>query len=599
GGGWGRGIYLTNGTFRVTGGTVLAAKGAGAYSDFVTASGNTIDVTRGKSIVIDGACSVRPKNAVVANANPCPGPVNSNDVRLVFSVIDGLGPGDIVHLSDDIWTQYGNADLLADDGGAICLWGESTNVERNVEIQSPNIPGGKMPFTLSAASNTITHVSDDYEAPESRRVNGVDCYRVSVVALPARKRLPVEGIDAAYSRGTTVSDATGMTYLYLPDGSYDFTVGGYAYHAEVNGGVATATFTVGILVDGVDIGACSGDGWSYNGTTEILSLNAAKEYVVSGTNAERQVSVCAATRGVKIRADRLELAPAGRGAFYAADGVPSFEYAGGTLGTGSIPSQMVVSGGSIDAALSNPVAVTSSGVLTNAYCVTIDGLPRFAKVEIANIDGLENYDTQGIYANEYGEVYLYLPDGDYWFGVSDGATTSEKIAIVDGAEAVALNYEPTGVCINGRDAARLRGDGWLNEDGLVQLLAATDYVLSGTNEGAAVTFQAQTSRTTLVFDNLVMTNAAMEVSPVSVGSGQKATFTVELRGTNILHGVSSDAWCGVEMLQMTELNFTGDGYLEATGQGPGIGMGRGEVADMSSVVIHSGTIVATGGSSAA
>ena len=122
----------------MTGGTVLAAKGSGdVFCDFVTSLGNTVDATEGMSIVIDGPCSVRPKNTVVANANPCPSPVNSNDVRLVFAMIGGLGPGDVVQLVDDLWTQYTGVDIMADDDGAVCLWGEYTNEVRSVLVESP------------------------------------------------------------------------------------------------------------------------------------------------------------------------------------------------------------------------------------------------------------------------------------------------------------------------------------------------------------------------------------------------------------------------------------------------------------------------------
>ncbi|MBO7683447.1 MAG: hypothetical protein J6T51_01830 [Kiritimatiellae bacterium] len=603
GGGAGRGVTLTNGTFRVTGGTVLAAKGSDdTFSDFVTGIGNTGDPTMGGAIVIDGPCSVRPKNTVVANANPYPNPVNSSGARLVFAMIGGLGPGDEVMLLDDLWPQYAGSSVVADDGGAVCLWGEYTNAVHSIHIESANTPGGGMTFDISAASNTIYNVSDDYEAPGSRQVGGETCWRVEVKSLPAGKRLPVTGIDPPFSRGTTVSDSTGMTYLYLPDGEYDFTVGGYSYHASVNGAPAAATFKVGILVDGVDIGEGSGRGWSYSGTTETLSLNNAAEYLIGGTNAERRVSVCVEKPGAKIRADRLVLKDADNGAFYSADGA-LFEYVGGTVATGRILSRMVVSGGSIEGDVVNPVASTAAGY-TNAYKVVVGGLPRYAHVGISGIDGIGGYDTEGLYANKFGEVYLYLPNGDYLLRATDGVATNELIAVVEDGEATAVGFTPTGVYINGRDAAWLRGRDdagatiWRNDDGLVRLMAATDYVIAGTNDGPAVTFKADVNRTRLVLDSLVLANARMEASPISVGSGRKSTFTVELRGTNVLHAAASGS-CGVELQELAELNFTGDGRLEVQGAGPGIGMGRGQAPDQSSIVVNSGDVVATGGDGAA
>ena len=53
--------------------------------------------------------------------------------------------------------------------------------------------------------------------------------------------------------------------------------------------------------------------------------------------------------------------------------------------------------------------------MATAYRVTVGGFEPYSPVAIENIVGLEDYDTDGIYASEYGEVYLYLPDGGYLF----------------------------------------------------------------------------------------------------------------------------------------------------------------------------------------
>ena len=72
--------------------------------------------------------------------------------------------------------------------------------------------------------------------------------------------------------------------------------------------------------------------------------------------------------------------------------------------------------------------------------------------------------------------------------------SKEVVAVVEGDDAKAFDFIPTGVYIDGREAARLRGlddEGnvlWRNVEGLVHLLAPTNYVLSGTNDGAEIVF---------------------------------------------------------------------------------------------------------------
>ena len=372
GGGAGRGVTLTNGTFRVTGGTVLAEKGEGEnFSDFVTASGNTIDVTTGRSIVIDGPCSVRPKHGVVDNTNPYPIPVDSNGAELTYAWIDGLGAGATVTIMDTLWPQYNGADVVADDGGAVCLWGERTSndVERAIMIQSSYIPGGSASFTINARSNTVNQADISGEADEKRVIDGKDCWRVTVTDLPAGERLEVTGIDPPFCYGSTVSDMSGESNLYLPDGAYDFTVGGYAYHALVEGCPAVATFSVGLLVDGRDVSEKSGPGWSYSGTLEMLTLNDEREYLLSGTNAERRISVCAAEEGVSVRCDRLVLMAAGNGPFCLSGEYSTLEFAGGTVLSSKMSARCTVSGGTFGMELQDAVAPSGD----KAYRVTVGG----------------------------------------------------------------------------------------------------------------------------------------------------------------------------------------------------------------------------------
>ncbi|MBO6066984.1 MAG: hypothetical protein J6P80_02385, partial [Kiritimatiellae bacterium] len=601
GGGYGSGVTLTNGTLRVTGGTVLAEKGEGSqysnsnFSDFVTSLGNTVDVTTGKAIVIDGG-SVRPKNAIIRDTNPYPNPVNSNGDQLSYAIINGVGLEDGEEVTvkdiDGIWPEYGNAKVYADEDGAICIWGVKTNAEHTIKVQSANIDGGEATFKIGTWTNTVQSASGG-TAPDSREIDGKTCYRVEVHALPAAKRMSVTGLDDKYVHGTVLSDKTGKIYIYLPNDEYDFKVGGYTYHASVSDAVATATYKVGILVDGHDIGEETGNGWAYDGTAEKLTLLNQTDYSISGTTSERKVSVCVAHEGVGIYGDRLVLNAASQGPFYLDGKSATLEFKGGTIATAKVTARTIVSGGSLGMELPGAVArvVTDDGpVYTNAYRVTIGGLARYGHIEIEGIEEcLAGYNTDNIWADTYGKVYLYLPDGDYFFKVTDGAIVKTMVAIVEGGETTAIEFEETGITINGREAARIRGAGWINEDGLVSLTDATTYVIAGTNFGAAVTFAVAKSGAALSLDNLVMTNAEMSAAAFAFGDGdsKKQSVAVMMYGTNIVHG--AEGRCAMQVDGTSTVTIGGDGILEVAGGSgmPAIG------GDMGRLSITGGVVVAT------
>ena len=594
------GPLLADSAFRVTGGTALIEKGEGlSFSDFDTACGSVISPTGSKSIVIDGG-SVRPKNFNGA-ANPSPNPVNSNGVQLVYAIFEGVGinEGDSVEVLDDLWPQYNGVTVYADEEGMICIWGERTNVTHTVTIQSPSIPGGAMPFTISADSNTVQTVAGG-EPPDSREIDGKTCWKVEVHALPKARRMNVTGIGPPYVQGTVVSDYTGKLYIYLPNGEYDFKVGAYSYHASVAGATTAATYTVGILVNDVDIGNETGLGWTYDGTEEKLVLDSsAVGYRLSGTNPERRVSVYAAAAGVRVRSDRLDLKSADDGPFRLQN-LATLEFTGGTLSAGPISARATVSGGTFNTTLENAVAPSGA----TAYRVTINGLARNSLVEIENVEGLGSYDTSSIYADASGSVCLYLPNGQYYFIARSGGVEKAMIAVVENGDATAEEFILTGVTINGRDAAWLSGPGWHNEDGLVRFYSATNYVVSGTNDGAAVTLSVEGSGATLVLDNLVMANESMTASPIAFVGGKSETchYEIELVGTNVLH-CSEGSSSAVELGERVVLSVSGSGWLDASGatnNKPGIGLKRGDVGSSSTVLtIHSGDIVATGGANAA
>ena len=460
-----------------------------------------------------------------------------------------------------------------------------------MDFEGANFDGGFASLTINAKTNTVYNISGGgEEVSESRVVDGQTCWLVTVGALPAGKRSAVVGLDSKFVRGMVLADYTGKAYIYLPDGEYDFTVAGFRYHASVSGAATKATYEVGIYVDGVDISAESGEGWSYNGTLETLTLENAREYGLSGTNTDRRVTVCVKAAGTKVRADRLVLAAASRGAFVLDGSSASLQLTGGTLTTGEIESPLVVSGGSIDAELVSPSAPSGNAV----YRLVVGGFTRYGQIEIESIEGLEGYDLSGIYANDMGEAHLWVPDGEYFFNVIDGASTNTMIAAVHGESAVALNYEETGVIINGRDAGRLSGTGWINNDGLVTLNSAAKYVITGTNYGARISIRATESLSEITLRGLVMTNSLESAAPLALAATLPARYTVVVEGTNILHGTGE--WnCGLELGERATVEVGGSGRLEVRGaDAPGIGLERAGVSK-ATLIVNSGEIVATGG----
>ena len=575
------------GTLRVTGGTVLA-KGAGSFSDFVTSSGGGSSVTGGKNICIEGG-SVRPGSTTKAglNSGAYPNPVDANGKDLSCTIITGLLPSEEITVSDNLWPQYANVNLVADEGGAICLWGTKTNVTRIVSVSGNSIEAD---LYICAYSNTIASAKDaSGELPESRLVtteNGVvTCWRVTVPALPAGQRLTVSGLPSGFTRSTMVADTNGTSTVYLPNGEYDFFAGDYSYHASVADAPTTATFVVGITVGGTDIGTGSGTGWTYDWTNGVLSLTAAGEYLLGGTNsAMRAVSVCAKA-DVSVRADKLVLAsPSGASAFFLSKSSVKLTFAGGTMSAGTITNGVTVLGGSIDVKFTKDKPKNADG--TTLRRVKVGGFGRFAKVELA---GLGDYDTEGIYANGNGEIFLYLPEAVNRF-TANGA---DMVVTTYKGETVARRYVPTGVFVNGVDVAMFSGDGWRNEDGLVSLTQEKKtYEITGTNTENEISFMAMRNAT-LRLSNLVMTSEAATAAPIRIGAGVNAT--VELLGTNVLHGMTREC-NAIEVADAARLTICSNGCLTAVGGPRAAGI---DVSRNATLYIKSGRIVATGGTGAA
>ena len=76
------------------------------------------------------------------------------------------------------------------------------------------------------------------------------------------------------------------------------------------------------------------------------------------------------------------------------------------------------------------------------------------------VEGLEAYGITGARVID-GKVYLWLPNGAHLFSLSDGNTTINYRAVVDGAAVTAEERVPVGFSVNGDDVGLVgAGDGW-------------------------------------------------------------------------------------------------------------------------------------------
>ena len=92
--------------------------------------------------------------------------------------------------------------------------------------------------------------------------------------------------------------------------------------------------------------------------------------------------------------------------------------------------------------ISNPPV---NGSNARVWCVTVKHLVPGAKVVL---DGLPDYGTSDIFADDTGAVYLWLPDGEHIFSTQVGDDTWQWRAKVSGADTVAVTG-PDGLSITG------------------------------------------------------------------------------------------------------------------------------------------------------
>jgi len=150
-----------------------------------------------------------------------------------------------------------------------------------------------------AGANTFTGgsiglVGGSIAPDPSDNTEAVFCAVVSGFAPGARVEFTDPGtLPASYGTVDIFADDGGAIYLWLPNGTYNFTANGHDCTVTIQDGVGPT----GVTVNGVEVALGSPNdaaGWIYDAATGILSLTNAGPFTLSGANAVGRVQVVVA-----------------------------------------------------------------------------------------------------------------------------------------------------------------------------------------------------------------------------------------------------------------------------------------------------------------
>ena len=231
--------------------------------------------------------------------------------------------------------------------------------------------------------------------------------------------------------------------------------------------------------------------------------------------------------------------------------------------------EFVVTGGSVLLANSMKCrdGYPTNGDGTQVYCTMVPGFEANAAVKI---EGLPNYGTNDIFADASGNVYLYLPKGNYSFTANGEA---RSVTVVNATKVFATYWDPisgtekSALCVAVGDSTVLEDGNWYVVNGRVERSFTSD------NNSVVVNGKA----------NLILADGC---EFLVFSSLDKA-------------GVAVDAWDSLSIYGQKE----GTGKLSVKGgeYGAGIGGGSyvvgiyGKAGDGGTVTINGGTVIATGG----
>ena len=95
------------------------------------------------------------------------------------------------------------------------------------------------------------------------------------------------GSPIAFGNNDLYTDGNGVLRIWLSDGDYEFATDGDNWVANVSGAPASAYLkSLGVTVNGTDIGRLSGEGWTFDRKARIASLESPGPFTVSGSGSE-------------------------------------------------------------------------------------------------------------------------------------------------------------------------------------------------------------------------------------------------------------------------------------------------------------------------
>ena len=250
-------------------------------------------------------------------------------------------------------------------------------------------------------------------------------------------------------------------------------------------------------------------------------------------------------------------------------------------------SENTFTGGSISLAASSALPAPTNDV-NPVGCAVVSGFNANTAVTIT---GLSDYGVNDIFADNYGSIYLWLPDGTYTFDANERNCTVE----------IQGGVGPTGITVNDEEVAfgPSGGAGW-NFDADTQTLTlsgAGPFTLSGGNPtGAVCVFVPDDFNNTITLSNLTILSRGNNQCAFALG--QNANVSLLLTGNNRLGSGENQAGLEVATGQTLSINnVSGDeaATLTVTGGIRGAGIGGGKDAAAGTITIAGGAITATGG----
>ena len=338
-------------------------------------------------------------------------------------------------------------------------------------------------------------------------------------------RLEAKGMDGqagiGLSRGADGSSAA----LTVTSGEIVATGGATAAGiGGANGQDGFAVYVYGgtVTATGGDYGAGIGGGNSAGAVGGMVVTNG----VVSATGGSKGAGIGGGWRGRAGAYRQFGGTVVARGVDYGAD------IGQGREGYSDPSCYTTIYGGSLNSASDRITKQPQNLTGNSVYCVTIQtSRPNFdVGAVMADYDG---YLLTGVKTDDEGKIYIWLPDGTYYFTL--GGVPYR--AVVDGADTEAETWA-VGVTVNGEDVALRFGEGWTYDVESHALSVTNDgCVVSGTNTAGEV-FIDCSSDVAVTVSNLVLTTSSINASPIQIASN--VAVVVTLAGENAL----TSSWSG-------------------------------------------------------